>query len=112
MIAPCLNRALTLETRVRLPDGAGGFSDSWQALGQLWAEMRAGAGRNAAGEEVSLSSTLHRVILRAAPPGATARPVPGQRLTSGTRHFAILSVTEADPAGRYLLCITKEEFPT
>ena len=66
----------------------------------------------AAGEEVSLSSTLHRVILRAAPPGATARPVPGQRLTSGTRHFVILSVTEADPAGRYLLCITKEEFPT
>ena len=32
MSAPCLNRALTLEERVELADGAGGLSNSWSAL--------------------------------------------------------------------------------
>ena len=34
---PRLNRRLTLEEAQRLPDGAGGQTLSWVALGTLWA---------------------------------------------------------------------------
>ena len=33
--APNLSRALVLETPVSAPDGAGGFSVTWQAVGTL-----------------------------------------------------------------------------
>ena len=39
MTAPHLNRALVLEGVVRTPDGAGGFTEAWAALGTLWAEL-------------------------------------------------------------------------
>ncbi|MFT7254059.1 MAG: head-tail adaptor, partial [Paracoccaceae bacterium] len=35
---PDLSRRLTLEAAVRLPDGAGGFSETWEPLGHIWAE--------------------------------------------------------------------------
>jgi hypothetical protein len=42
-----LNRALVLEApQTRVPDGAGGFALTWGALGTLWAEVVAGAGRD------------------------------------------------------------------
>ena len=37
------------------------------------------------------------------------RPRPDQRLREGARIFTILAVTERDPEGRFLTCITREE---
>jgi head-tail adaptor len=40
-----LSRRLVLEAPDRVPDGAGGFSETWVALGHVWAEIaRAGRG--------------------------------------------------------------------
>ncbi|MBE2277694.1 MAG: head-tail adaptor protein [Rhodobacteraceae bacterium] len=111
MAVPELNRALVLEAPQTAPDGAGGFALTWGALGTLWAEVVAGAGRDPAGEEVVLSSLALRITVRAAPPGAAARPVPGQRFREGARHFAILAVAERDRDGRFLLCSCREEAP-
>ena len=44
MNAPRLTVPLVLESPVRAPDGMGGFQLSWQAVGQVWAEMRSGVG--------------------------------------------------------------------
>ncbi|KJS41681.1 MAG: tail protein, partial [Roseovarius sp. BRH_c41] len=49
------------------------------------------------------------ITVRAAPQGAASRPEAGQRLRDGARIFAILSVTEADGAGRYLSLWAQEE---
>jgi head-tail adaptor len=111
MKAPHLNRALVLEAATRVPDGAGGFSTVWEAIAELWAEVMAGSGRDPAGEEVVLSSVPYRITVRAAPVGAANRPRPEQRFREGARLFAILAVTERDPAGRYLTCFCREEFP-
>lgn len=111
MKAPHLNRALLLETETRTPDGAGGYSTVWSALGTLWAEVLPGSGRDPAGEELILSSVPYRITVRAAPVGAANRPKPEQRLREGTRVFAILAVTERDPAGHYLTCFCREEAP-
>ena len=111
MNAPHLNRALVLEAVVRTPDGAGGFTEVWTALGTLWAEILPGSGNDVLGEERMLSAVPYRVTVRAAPVAAPSRPVAGQRLREGTRLFLIQAVTERDPGGRFLTCFAREEVP-
>lgn len=109
MKAPHLNRRLTLEVPVRTGDGAGGYSEDWQSMGTLWADVtaRSGAERFAAGTQVSRVS--YRIVVRAAPEGSSMRPRPEQRFRDGGRVFLIRAVAERDPAGRYLTCFADEE---
>lgn len=106
---PVLARRLTLESAARVGDGAGGWVETWGALGTLWAEVLPGRGREATGEAGALSRVPWRITVRAAVPGSVARPVAGQRFREGERVFRILSVAEADAGGRYLACETDEE---
>ncbi|GGH46084.1 head-tail adaptor protein [Frigidibacter albus] len=112
MSAPVLNRALVLEEMQRLPDGAGGFTTSWTALGTLWASVVAGSGTERAGEFVTLSTVPYRITVRGAAPGAPSRPRPDQRLRDGDRLYRILAVTEADARAAYLTCFAREEVPS
>ena len=112
MAEPRLNRALVLEAPQRVPDGAGGFAESWVQLGLLWAEISTRSGREARDVVSSVSSVSLRIVVRGAPVGSGARPVAGQRFREDTRVFAIEAVSEWDPAGRYLVCFAKEEVAT
>lgn len=111
MSAPRLDRRLVLEAAIRTPDGSGGFLLSWTALGEIWAEVKAGAGRERAGEFVTLSTVPYKITVRAAPQGAPSRPKPEQRFRDGARIFRILAVAEDDPRGHYLICFAHEEVP-
>jgi head-tail adaptor len=112
MSGPNLNRALTLEGPVMVPDNAGGYAKSWVALGVLWADVAAGSGRDTAGEDLTLSTVPYRITVRAAPVGAPSRPVPQQRFREGARTFRILAVAEKDDDVRHLICFAREEAPT
>ena len=109
MRAPHLNRKLVLEGPVRSPDGAGGFTQSWTALGTHWASVEARTGRERAQGGATVSSMSFRVIVRSAPVGSPARPSPDQRFREGNRVFVIRAIAERDPGGRYLTCFTDEE---
>ncbi|MFC6687789.1 head-tail adaptor protein [Jhaorihella thermophila] len=109
MRAPRLNRALVLERPVRAPDGAGGFSEAWEALGTVWAEVTARTGRERGEAGMPVSTVVYRIVLRAAPVGASMRPEAGQRFRDGARIFAIRAVAERDPDGRFLICFCDEE---
>lgn len=109
MDARRLTRALVLEAPVERPDGAGGHQRDWQALGTLWADMRASSGRGTKGEGVGIGLVRWRIALRAAPPGAPSRPRAGQRFREGERVFETLTVSEADRGGRWLTCMAREE---
>ncbi len=109
MSARKLNRALLLEAPEETGDGAGGRVKSWVVLGTMWAEVRPGAGNQAAGEEVMMARTTCRIVVRGAPVGSDERPKPGQRFREGTRLFSILAVFEADAEGRFLTCYAREE---
>ena len=111
MRSPRLDRRMVLEAATRVADGAGGFQLSWVAKGEVWAELKPGTGREAAGVEVMLAQTPYRITLRGAPVGAGGRPKPEDRLRDGARVFTILAVTEADPRGQYLTCFAREEVP-
>ena len=109
---PSLSRPLVLEERVRTPDGAGGFSEVWTALGSLWAELKAGSGRETGENFVTLSRVPYRITVRAAPQGAPSRPKADQRFVDGSRIFTILAVTEAGTDGKFLICNALEEVVT
>ncbi|UWQ15578.1 head-tail adaptor protein [Aliiroseovarius sp. M344] len=109
MKLPNLNRKLILEEPVRSPDGAGGFSQTWQALGQVWAEIKPGTGRERAAGFATVSTISFRITVRAAPEAAPSRPQPDHRFRAGSRIFRILAVTEADAGAQYLTCFAQEE---
>lgn len=104
-----LTRRLVLETPQRLPDGAGGWVESWAALGTLWAFVKAGRGREAQVAGLSVGQVPYRIVLRAAPEGSPRRVRAGQRLRGGGRVFRVLAVGEADPGARYQTCHAREE---
>lgn len=105
-----LTRKLVLEDPQKVPDGAGGFSQVWIALGVLWADIRAGTGREREAAGLFTVSTVpYRVTVRAAPYGAPSRPKPDQRFRDGERIFRIMAVTERDSHGTYLECFAREE---
>jgi head-tail adaptor len=106
-----LNRMLVLEAQTRTDDGAGGFVESWTALGTLWADVAPGSGRDVAGVEVTLAAVPLRITVRGATVGSPQRPVAGQRFRDGARLFPILAVSERDPEGHYLVCYAREEVP-
>ncbi|MGO4915416.1 head-tail adaptor protein [Pseudogemmobacter sp. W21_MBD1_M6] len=112
MNGPVLSRRLVLEESQRDADGAGGFSKVWVPLGQVWAEVKAGAGRERSGELVTVSTVPYRITVRAAAVGAPSRPKPDQRFREGARLFRILAVAERDADARYLTCFAHEEVPT
>jgi len=107
-----LNRQLVLEEAARVPDGSGGWLESWTTLGALWADIRARSGRDTAGQAGQHALGSYRIIVRAAPAGAPSRPRAGQRFRYGTRIFAITAVTENDAEARYLTCFAQEEVAT
>lgn len=109
MSLPVLNRQLVLEELSRASDGAGGFADSWAAVGTLWAEVLPGTGRNVTADQILASAMTYRITVRAAPAGAASRPRPDQRFREGVRLFRILAVAERDAEGRYLTCFAEEE---
>ncbi|MDK3019283.1 phage head closure protein [Pseudodonghicola flavimaris] len=109
MSLPVLNRRLVLEAAERVPDGAGGAIQSWVSLGELWAEVRARSGRERARAGEPVSRVSYRIVVRGAPAGALQRPLPDQRFRDGARLYLIRAVTEADAAGRYLVCFADEE---
>jgi head-tail adaptor len=109
MRAPVLSRKLVLESHVTAPDGSGGFTKSWDAIGAIWADVQPGSGRELAGIEVNVSSVSYLITVRGATVGSSQRPVAGQRFSQDMRHFEILAVTEADAEGRHLKCYAREE---
>ena len=104
-----LTRKLALEAPQQVPDTAGGYSETWVELGEVWAEVTARTGRGADYGGVATGRMAYRIVTRGAPPGVPSRPQAGQRFREGTRLFRIEAVAEKDPKGRYLTCFATEE---
>jgi head-tail adaptor len=104
-----LTRKLVLEAQGVAPDGAGGYSGDWAALGTHWAEVVQRSGRLEAGEGAARSRMSYLVRVRAVAPGQPSRPRAGQRFRDGNRVFLIRSVSEARSGESLLECLTDEE---
>ncbi len=109
MSVPRLNRSLVLEAPVELADGSGGYVQDWQPLGVLWADVKAGTGRETSASSVTVSRVRYKITVRAAPYGVSSRPVAGQRFREGERVFHIQAVAEKGAGAQYLICHAEEE---
>ena len=109
MTAPDLRTAFVLEMPQEAADGAGGVREAWVALGTIWGELRGGNGGETLQGEIAVARATHSILVRGAPQGAPSRPTTRQRLRRGARVFRVISVREADSAGRFLECRVIEE---
>jgi head-tail adaptor len=109
MKPPRLNRKLTLESPQRLADGSGGYAVVWQNLGTIWADVISRSGRETRLVDQPVSETSFKIVVRAAPFGDPARPVPDQRFRDGPRIFLIRAIAETDVNGRFLTCYATQE---
>ena len=99
-----LRLPLTLEAMTAVPDGAGGFAESWTALATLSAALEPVAAARRLGADQALPTVTHTVTLRARPDLAS-----GMRFTSSGREFSIETVHDPDETGRFLVCRVREE---
>ena len=99
-----LNRKLVLEERQNISDGAGGYDPAWAPLGSIWAHVKARTGRETVVGARDASLLRLRITVRGAPQGAPSRPRADQRFRDGARIYNILTVSEADDVGRFLMC--------
>jgi len=104
-----LNRRLVLQDSVEVADGAGGFSTTWQSLGQVWAHIDARSGRMRKGASAAVSEVRFRIVVRAAPVGSSMRPKADQRFLEAAQAYVIDAVAPYDMAGRYLECWARHE---
>jgi SPP1 family predicted phage head-tail adaptor len=95
---------LALEEMTPVPDGAGGFGESWTEIVTLFAKLEPVGAREKFGADQTLEQVTHRVTLRFRPDVAS-----GMRLAWGTRRFLILTVHDPDETGRYLVLRTRED---
>lgn len=109
MTGPQLNRRLYLEAPERVADGSGGYVETWKVLGEHWAEVRSRTGRERDEAGVPISIVSYNIVVRSAPMGSIARPMPQQRFRDGQRLFTIQAVAERDREGRFLTCFADEE---
>ncbi len=93
MKAPVLNTPLTLQTRTRRPDDAGGYAEGWSDVATIWAAVDARA---------SASGTSLRIIAR-----NDIRPALHDRILSDGRSYTINAVADAQRG--FLLCFAKED---
>jgi SPP1 family predicted phage head-tail adaptor len=95
---------LALEEMIPVPDGAGGFGESWTEIATLFAKLEPVAARDRFGADQALEEVTHRVTIR-----HRADVASGMRLARGARTLLILTVHDPDETGRYLVLRTRED---
>lgn len=109
MSLPQLNTPLKLEVALRTRDDSGGYTTAWTYLGDLWAQVKLGTGKDAEHAGLPVSTVTYKITVRAAPIGSPRRPVAGQRFREGERIYAILAVAEEKCDRRYLTVFARDE---
>lgn len=105
---PKLDRKFDLQESVATPDGAGGFSETWNTLGAIWGDVLTASGRERDIGARDVTTSSYRIIVRSAPHGASSRPTAKQRFVDGSRVFNIHAVSEANDTNQYLVCWVSE----
>lgn len=98
-----LRHRLTLETPVRLGDGAGGANEAWVAIGDIWAAIRAiSGGKSYAAHRIS-GRVTHEIWLR-----PRSDLAPNQRFRRASRTFLIHAVLRGEEPARRIRCLCEE----
>jgi SPP1 family predicted phage head-tail adaptor len=94
---------LTLQAVTAVPDGLGGFAESWSDVATVFGRVEPVSADSRFGAGQTLETVTHRVTLR-----RRAGVEAGMRFAGRGRVFRIVTVHDPDEGGRYLLCRTRE----
>jgi head-tail adaptor len=97
---------LVVEAPAETPDGSGGVTRSFTAVGTVWGLIEPTGGTELRTEDRLVQRLTHRITLRAFS-GLTA----AHRLRRGTRLFEIRTIREDVPAIRFVTCHCEEIAP-
>jgi len=100
-----LKQRAALQSRTLVPDGGGGFAESWQTIGTAWVEIVPCGANEKFGPDALEIRVRHRITLR-----ARSDVVAGMRLTTASRSFAIRAVERREDANP-LMTLLCEELP-
>ena len=98
-----LRRELSLQACTMLPDGLGGFAESWAEVATVFARIEPVAAESRFGAGQTLEAMTHRITLR-----RRAGLASGMRFAKAGRVFDILTVHDPDESGRYFVCRVRE----
>jgi SPP1 family predicted phage head-tail adaptor len=100
-----LKQRASLLSKTLVSDGGGGFSESWQTLADVWIEITPLGAKEKFSADALQARVRHRIVLR-----ARDDIVPGLRLATPDRVFAVRAVLARDK-GAPLLTLLCEELP-
>jgi SPP1 family predicted phage head-tail adaptor len=98
-----LNQRATLLSRVLTPDGGGGFTESWQTVGQAWIKITPIGTEQTFGPDTRETRIRHRIVLR-----ARDDVVAGMCLVTDGRTFAIRAVLDREAMNPFLTMLCEE----
>lgn len=98
-----LNQRVRILAQTLLPDGGGGYSESWNVIATVWADVEPRAGNNVFAADALQSRVQHRVTIR-----RNAAVSVGMRANVGALTLTIHAVLDDGSPLITLLC---EELP-
>lgn len=98
-----LNKRITLQYKTIVPDGMGGFTNSWNDAGTVWAALWPTSAKEIIQANSTAMVVSHRIRIR------YRRDVKGSwRVKFGTRYFAIIAITNPNEKNEFLDLMCKE----
>lgn len=98
-----LRTELALEACTPIPDGLGGFDESWLEKATVFARVEPASAASRYGAGQTLETVTHHITMR-----YRADISSGMRLRKQARIFSVLTVHDPDESGRYLVCKVEE----
>ena len=102
MIGSLNQRAQLLATTL-VPDGGGGFGESWEAFASVWVAVEPLGGSDAFGPDRLEARVRHRLTLR-----RRADVAAGQRALVGARTFRIHTVLDEGAMSQFMTLLCEE----
>ncbi len=102
--AGSFNRQLSVENKIEIADGCGGFSRQFQAICTVWAKVSPASARRLERADNAVLQITHIVTLR-----FNKNIETGSRVVTGSRKFLVLSKRDLDETRRYMVCECQEQ---
>ncbi len=98
-----LDKRITLQAKTKVPDGGGGFTDTWVDMATIWAGVWPVSAREITEANATVMVISHRIRIR-------YRSVlkAGWRVKFGNRYFSIVGVTSPNEGREWIDLLAKE----
>ncbi len=99
-----LRHRITLQSKTQTPDGAGGYTTTWQTITNLWAHIKPVKSTHTLQNNKQTTTTTHEIKIRHRTDITT-----DMRFTHNQKIFSILSIQDREGKKQWLTCICEQQ---